>query len=170
MEYVIHKHLKVLAICGEVNLPKGTICTEREGMLYHGEKPICLKNSQRAFDYFARNHDGDGLKRGELISAIKDTLATTDEHHYERWYRVWNDPACQQFNQGGNYWNWNYAFYNAEIYILEYIHKLITDENWLGIGEESVEIPEEIPEEEETDTTTYAELAQVYAEGVNSIE
>jgi hypothetical protein len=30
--------------------------------------------------------------------------------------------------------------------------------------------PEEIPEEEETDTTTYAELAQVYAEGVNSIE
>lgn len=32
------------------------------------------------------------------------------------------------------------------------------------------EIPEEIPEEEEDDTTTYAELAQVYAEGVNSIE
>ena len=30
------------------------------------------------------------------------------------------------------------------------------------------EIPEEIPEED--DTTTYAELAQVYAEGVNSIE
>lgn len=30
--------------------------------------------------------------------------------------------------------------------------------------------PEEIPEEEETDTTTYTELAQVYAEGVNSIE
>ena len=30
--------------------------------------------------------------------------------------------------------------------------------------------PEEIPEGDETDTTTYAELAQVYAEGVNSIE
>ena len=30
--------------------------------------------------------------------------------------------------------------------------------------------PEEIPEEEDTDTTTYAELAQVYREGVNSIE
>ena len=29
---------------------------------------------------------------------------------------------------------------------------------------------EEIPEEDDTDTTTYAELAQVYAEGVNSIE
>ena len=32
------------------------------------------------------------------------------------------------------------------------------------------EIPEEIPEEEETDTTTYAELAQVYKEGVNGLE
>ena len=32
------------------------------------------------------------------------------------------------------------------------------------------EIPEEIPEGDETDTTTYAELAQVYREGVNSIE
>lgn len=32
------------------------------------------------------------------------------------------------------------------------------------------EIPEGIPEGDETDTTTYAELAQVYREGVNSIE
>ena len=32
------------------------------------------------------------------------------------------------------------------------------------------EMPEEIPEEEEDDITTYAELAQVYREGVNSIE
>ena len=32
------------------------------------------------------------------------------------------------------------------------------------------EIPEDIPEEEETDTTTYAELAQVYKEGVNGLE
>ena len=38
-------------------------------------------------------------------------------------------------------------------------------------GEEaSEEPPEDIPEEEDTDTTTYAELAQVYAEGVNSLE
>ena len=32
------------------------------------------------------------------------------------------------------------------------------------------EIPEEIPEEEGNDTTTYAELAQVYKEGVNGLE
>lgn len=38
-------------------------------------------------------------------------------------------------------------------------------------GEEaSEEPPEDIPEEEDTDTTTYAELAQVYKEGVNGLE
>ena len=135
MEYIIFKDFIANAICGEVNLPKGTICTEKNGMLYHKEKPLCLKASQRAFDYFARNHDGKGLIRGELIFTIKDTLAINDEHHYERWYRVWNSPICKQFNRGDVYWNWNYAFYNAEVYILEHIKNLITDENWLGLVE-----------------------------------
>jgi hypothetical protein len=122
-------------------------------MLYHGEHPICLKNSQRAFDYFARNHDGKGVKRGELISSIKETLALVDEHRYERWYRVWNDPACKQFNRGGDYWTWNYAFYNAEIYILEYIKRLVTDENWLGLKEPEPE-PTEEPMAAEADEPT----------------
>jgi hypothetical protein len=140
MEYIIYKDFIANAICGEVNLPKGTICTEISGMLYHEGKPLCLKASQRAFDYFARNHDGKGLKRGELISTIKDTLAINDEHHYERWHRVWNSPICKQFNRGDVYWNWNYAFYNAEVYILEHIKNLITDENWLGLVEPTEEI------------------------------
>lgn len=135
MEYIVYKDFNCKAICGEVNLPKGTICTEKDGMLYHEDKPLCLKASQRAFDYFARNHDGKGMRRGELISAIKEILALVDEHRYERWYRIWNDPACKQFNKGGEYWTWNYAFYNAEIYILQYIHNLVTDENWLGLKE-----------------------------------
>ncbi len=164
MEYIIHKDFNARAICGEVNLPKGTICTEKDGMLYHGENQLCLKNSQRAFDYFARNHDGKGMKRGELITAIKDTLSTMDEHHFERWYRIWNDQACRQFNRGGDFWCWNYAFYNAEIYILEYIHKLITDENWLGLVEGSVEMPDPDP------TATWDELAKAYTEGVNTID
>lgn len=147
MEYIIYKDFNGKAICGEVNLPKGTICTEKNGRLYHGTDELCLKNSQRAFDYFARNHDGRGLERGELISTIKDTLAIADEHRYERWYRVWNNPACRQFNRGGDFWNWNYAFYNAEIYILQYIKNLVTDDNWLGLVEPVSE--EEAAEETE---------------------
>lgn len=55
------------------------------------------------------------------------------------------------------------------------IDPALPDEEFLAeyrqlIGETGEEPPEEIPEEEEPDTTTYAELAQVYAEGVNSIE
>lgn len=149
MEYIIYKDFNCKAICGKVNLPKGTICTERDGMLYHGEDALCRKNSQRAFDYFARNHDGKGANRGELISAIKDTLALVDEHRYERWHRIWNDPACRQFNRGGDFWTWNYAFYNAEVYILEYIHRLVTDENWLGLVEPEPEIVEETNNAEE---------------------
>lgn len=149
MEYIIYKDFNCKAICGEVNLPKGTICTERDGMLYHDNNALCLKNSQRAFDYFARHHDGNGVKRGELITAIKDTLALVDEHRYERWHRIWNDPACRQFNRGGDFWTWNYAFYNAEVYILEYIHKLVTDENWLGLTPPEPEIVEETNNAEE---------------------
>ena len=55
------------------------------------------------------------------------------------------------------------------------IDPALPDEEFLAeyrqlIGETGEEPPEEIPEEEEDDTTTYAELAQVYAEGVNSLE
>lgn len=55
------------------------------------------------------------------------------------------------------------------------IDPALPDDEFLARYEWILEHPEEIPEEEipegdETDTTTYAELAQVYAEGVNSIE
>ena len=51
------------------------------------------------------------------------------------------------------------------------IDPALPDDEFLARYEWILEHPdEEIPEEEDTDTTTYAELAQVYAEGVNSIE
>lgn len=51
------------------------------------------------------------------------------------------------------------------------IDPALPDDEFIARYEWILEHPdEEIPEEEETDTTTYAELAQVYREGVNSIE
>jgi hypothetical protein len=47
------------------------------------------------------------------------------------------------------------------------IDPALHDEEFLAEYERILATP---PEEEETDTTTYAELAQVYREGVNSIE
>ena len=52
------------------------------------------------------------------------------------------------------------------------IDPTLPDDEFIAEYERILAAPpeEEIPDEEETDTTTYAELAQVYAEGVNSIE
>ena len=48
------------------------------------------------------------------------------------------------------------------------INPALPDDEFIAAYEAMIAEP--APEEEETDTTTYAELAQVYAEGVNSIE
>ena len=50
------------------------------------------------------------------------------------------------------------------------IDPTLPDDEFIARYEWLLEHPEEIPEGDDTDTTTYAELAQVYAEGVNSIE
>lgn len=135
MLYIVHTDFNGKAICGEVTLSAGTECTAIDGTIYHELKAICRVNSDNAYKHFARNDDGNGLKRGELVKTIKDALALCDEHNYERWYRVWNDPACKQFNRnrGGDTWLWNLAFYNAPIASLQHIADLVTDEHWLGI-------------------------------------
>lgn len=133
MEYIIYKRFATKAISGAVDIPEGTVCTEKDGIIYHGDAPLCFVNSENAYQYFARNNDGKGLERGGLITAIKNALSTDDEHTYERWYRVWNAPVCQQFNRGGDTWLWNFAFYNADIAYLKHILGIITNENWQGI-------------------------------------
>lgn len=127
MEYITYKHFKAKAICGDVDIPIGAVCTEKDGIIYHDDKRLCLINSENAHQYFARNDDGNGLKRGEFITAIKETLALRDEHTDERWQRVLDAPICKQFNRGGDTWMWNLAFYNASIPYLEHIFALITE-------------------------------------------
>lgn len=123
MEYITYKRFNTKAICGDVDMPMGTVCTEKDGIIYHDGEQLCYINSENAYQHFARNNDGKGLKRGELITAIKTTLSTQDD---ELWQRVWNDAVCKQFNKGGDTWTWNFAFYNADIAYLEHILSIIT--------------------------------------------
>lgn len=54
--------------------------------------------------------------------------------------------------------------------VLAYLYNIdpaLPDDEFIAEYERVINLP---PEPEETNTTTYAELAQVYAEGVNSIE
>lgn len=124
MLYIVHTEFSGKAIGGEVNLSVGTECTEINGTIYHNLNAICRVNSNNAYKHFARNNDGNGLKRGELINTIKDALAIQQA----RWDRVLNDPVCQQFdkNPDGDTWEWNLAFYNASITALQYIADLVT--------------------------------------------
>lgn len=124
MEYIIHTDFNAKAICGEVNLPKGTVCQERNGFIYYNGKALCVNRSENAFKHFARNDDGNGLKRGELIQTIKSTLRDNEE----LWDRVCNDEVCVQYdrNANGDTWLWSFDFYNADISTLEYILNLIT--------------------------------------------
>lgn len=128
MEYIVHTDFHGKAICGEITLSKGTRCTEIDGTIYYSIRAICRVNSNTAYKHFARNNDGNGMKRGELIKTIKGVLALQDEHHYERWHRVFNSPVCKQFdrNPDGDTWEWNLAFYNAGIATLQYIADLVT--------------------------------------------
>lgn len=139
MQYIVHTDFNGKAICGEVTLSAGMECTEIDGTIYHNARAVCLIGSENSYRHFARNDDGNGLKRGELIKTIKAALALQDDHNYERWHRVWNAPICRQFNRGGDTWNWNFAFYNADIPYLEYILAMVTDEDWLGIQPEEPE-------------------------------
>lgn len=145
MQYIVHTDFVGKAISGEVNLPAGTECTEIGGTIYHNARAVCRIGSNNANKYFARNNDGCGMKRGELIKTIKTALALQDEHHYERWQRVMNCPVCKQFdkNPDGDMWEWSLAFYNASIATLEHMANKVTDENWVGLTETDEKIEEE---------------------------
>lgn len=137
MEYIVYKRFKENAICGKVNIPATTVCNELKSVIYYNGKPLCAVFSQNAHDHFARNDDGKGLLRGELIQSIMQTLNNRDLRYQERWDRVWADPICQKYKRSeyADYWLWNHDFYNANIYDLQYIINLIGIKNKLKRGE-----------------------------------
>ncbi len=128
MEYLVYCRFRGRALCGEVNLPAGTVvdCTE-EGLLFYRGKPLCLAESENAHLHFARNDDGQGWLRGQLSSGIRRRLEKRDRHYQQRWDRVWNDPVCQPYkrSESADYWLWNHAFFQAEIDVLRHIAKLV---------------------------------------------
>lgn len=126
-EYVIHKRFKGRAICGEVNLPAKTPCYEENGFIYWQGNRLFAAVSENAHRFCARNDDGNGLRRGEMILRIQNLLARKDKNHQKRWNRIWTSPLCQPLKREdyGDYWLWGQAFYDAGIDTLESIWKLI---------------------------------------------
>lgn len=129
MNYVCFKRFKDNAICGQVNIPYGSILENDDGMLKFNGKPICFARSQNAHDYFAVNDDGRGLERGNLTSSIIKLLSKRDKSYQERWDKIWSDLSMLKYKreEDPDYWMWNHDFYCAPIADLEHIKKLITE-------------------------------------------
>ena len=85
MDYVVHHRFKSRALCGNVNIPYGTVVEDRNGVLCHGDKPLCVARSQNGKEHFARNDDGNGLERGKITHWIAfEALRTGAKHAEER--------------------------------------------------------------------------------------
>lgn len=123
MQYIVYKRFKTNALCGDVNLPAMTLCEENNGVVYYQGKPLCYIVSENAHKHFAKNDDGNGMLRGQLIQAICKTL----QAHQERWEKVWSDNVCQLYKRTEHkeHWLWNHDFYNANIDDLKHIANLV---------------------------------------------
>ena len=127
MEYICFRRFKGNAICGEVNIPKASLLYIDNDYLIYNADVICVNSSQNCYEYFSRNDDGNGIKRGELTQKIIKKLAKRDGKYQERWDKIWSDMSLLKFKRKefDDYWLWNHEFYNASIKELEYIYNKI---------------------------------------------
>lgn len=129
-QYVVTKRIKKKTLCGDLNLPFGTSCFAKDGVIYCDKGMICDVTSQDAYDFFTQNDDGFAELRRKLIDSIFDALNRSKqsiESYNEKWDKVWNDSTCLKYKREeyDDHWLWNYDFYNAEIDVLQHIVKLV---------------------------------------------
>lgn len=129
-QYIVTKRIKKKTICGEINLPFGTVCFAKGGAICCDQGMICSVTSQDAYDYFTQNDDGKAEKRRKLIEAIFKSLdpSKQDEESYNsKWDKIWKDEICLKHKREDyeDHWLWSYDFYNAEIDALEHIAQLV---------------------------------------------
>lgn len=126
MNYIVTKRFKGKSICGNVNLAYGTECEEKGNIIYFDGKPLCFATSENAHQYFSRNDDGQGERRGELVHDILKRL----KGNHEAWGRVWDAPAIRKYKrvEFADYWLFNHDFYNAPVEDLEHILKIVKGE------------------------------------------
>lgn len=126
MNYIVTKRFKGKTMCGNVNLAYGTECEEKGNTIYYNGKPLCFTTSENAHQYFSRNDDGQGERRGELVHDILARL----KNNQGAWDRVWSNLSIRKYKrvEFADYWLFNHDFYNAPIEDLEYILKIVKGE------------------------------------------
>ena len=158
MTYLVTRRFKAKTMSGIVNLPYGTACELRGETIYHDGKPLCFVTSENAHNYFSRNDDGQGERRGELVRDILARLTENNIKYFDgddspfgggkiypekfaaykarekerqaAWDRVWGDISIRKYKrvEFADYWLFNHDFYNAPVEDLEYILKVVKGE------------------------------------------
>lgn len=125
--YLARRRARFRGICGQVNLPYGTVLEARDGFLLWEGRRLCTVTSENAHQYFVPDGDGQGVERGELISAILARLERRDKEHQARWDALWADPLACHYRrlEHGNHWLWRQEFYRAPVADLRHIAGLI---------------------------------------------
>lgn len=127
--YIAHRRARFKGISGQVNIPYGAVLEVRDGLLCWKGEQLCAATSQNAFDFFSQDDDGHGLERGKLVSAITARLRPKNERDnvQARWDKVWENPLCQKYRRADHedHWIWSYEFFNAPVYDLQQIARLI---------------------------------------------
>lgn len=127
MLYATVKRAKFNGISGAVNLPYGTQVECENGFIRKDGKNICRITSHNAHEFFSPDDDGNGLKRGKLVQAIKDTLENRDAGYQARWDKVWEDGVCRKYKriEHEDFWLWNHEFFCAPMCDLWHIARLV---------------------------------------------
>ena len=129
MRYIVTKRFRTeYAICGTVNLPYGTVCEmEDDTIRLPDGRRLCLASSQNGYDFFSRDDDGCGKRRGALVQEIKSRLARRDSKHQARWDKLWDDDGANKLRNPAHsdFWVWAFDFYNAAIPELERVLALV---------------------------------------------
>src|SRR5699024_9496901 len=81
MTYLVTRRFKAKTMSGIVNLPYGTACELRGETIYHGGKPLCFVTSENAHNFFSRDDDGQGERRGALVREIMGRLTLPKVRH-----------------------------------------------------------------------------------------
>lgn len=133
-QYIVIKRFRGKTISGNLNLPYGTVCYvadcgDKQRAIVCDKGIVCNVISAAAFQFFAQNDDGNGFERGRLTQAIVKCLEPKeyDITYQDKWDKVWNDPICHKYKDTdfADHWLWDYKFYNAPLFDLQYIAKLV---------------------------------------------
>lgn len=127
MNYIVTNRYRGKALNGsEVNIPATTNVVETNKQILFDGKPICFITSQVGHQYFARNDDGNGMRRGALTYAIayaERKRMNKDKTRRQRFTDEEIDTLCSKWSKflqtECSVILFNHDFFNADISELE---------------------------------------------------